>query len=193
MRRVAAPVIAVLVGGCSPRTKPVPDREEGRRTISEGYSLLYFATGEQKWADKVLLVKFESEELKRLVTRIAKYAGDLRGRLEDLAKRYPAIHLEPPPPTELEQRARRAQYHERLKDMLLESGPEFERDMLLTQYCSLDELRHLASVMGEIETDANRRAFWQEVQREFDEEYRQVVGILQHRHFRGASKRAARY
>jgi len=192
VRGLAIAMLAAIVGGCGVFPKRLPEREQGRRTISEGYSLLYFAVSEQKWADKVLLVKFESADLERVVTRIAKYAAALKPRLEDLAKRYPAIHLEPPPPTEVEQRARRAQYHERLRDMLGASGRDFEREMLLTQYASLDELRHLAAVMVEVETGENRRTFWKEVQTEFDAEYGGVLDLLRRRHFRTEPGRVSR-
>jgi len=190
-RRLAVLSVALLAcSACALRSRPAPERELGRRTISEGYSLLYFAVSEQKWSDKILLVKLESDELDKVITRIAKYAGALKPRLEDLAQRYPAIRLEPPPPTEIEQRARKAQYHERLKDVLARSGRDFERELLLLQYCSLDELRHLAAVMVDEETETNRRTFWREVRTEFDEEYAQVVGLLQRRHFRSRPGRA---
>jgi len=178
------PLVTALLCSCSTTTsKPLPEYQGGKRTISEGYSLLYFAVSEEKWTDKILLVKFESDDLERVIHRISKYAAQLKVELEDLARRYPAIRLEPPPPSEIEQRARHAQTDEQTKSLLSESGKKFERDLLLAQLAVLDQLRSLAAVMIEAETDANRRAFWNEVHDEFEAQYREVVRLLEREHF----------
>ena len=188
MSRVSVLLVCAVLAGCAFRSHEVPERAGGRRTISEGYSLLHYAVSEQRWLDEAVLVKRKSEPVSRIVERIAKNARDLEGKLEDMAKRYPAIHLEPPPPSEIEQRARQAQYKGQLKRMLLAEQAEFERQLLLSQHDVLDLLRHLAGVMVEAETDANRRSFWTDVQREFEDEYRDVTRLLEREHFRAVKK-----
>ena len=178
MQRLLALAAAALVAGCALRGKAPGENEAGRRTISEGYSILYYAVSEQRWLDKVLLVKPKSDEATHVIGRISRHAGEVRTKLEDLAKRYPAIHLEPPPPGEIEQRARQSQYKQELKEMYLAAGDDFERRLFLSQYGVLDQLRHLAGVMADAETDANRRAFWNAERTEYEAEYREVAAAL---------------
>jgi hypothetical protein len=193
MPRLPIVLVVLAIAGCGLRQKPLPERDAGRRTISEGYSILYYAVSEQKWLSKILLLKPKSDALKRLVERTSKYSGELQGKLEELAKQYPAIHLGPPPPSEIEQRARQSEYKEQLKEILFgTSGRESERLLLLSQYTVLDQLRHLARVMVEAETEANRRAFWKGVQDEFEEEHRQVVDLLEREFARGQPSRVSR-
>src|SRR5207247_1361473 len=81
-------------------------RPRGERLPREGRD------GCRRWLDKIAFVEAKPEDVRRLVARIAKNASEVRTKLEDLVKRYPAIHLEPPPPAEIEQRARESQYKE---------------------------------------------------------------------------------
>jgi nicotinamide riboside kinase len=83
----------------------------------------------------------------------------------------------------MERRKRDSVNIERLKDLLGETGKHFERLLLLSQSGAHNQTRHLARVMVEAETREDRKAFWQEVQRQFDENYQNVVELLESEYF----------
>jgi len=154
--RLVAVVVAVLVG-CSTAHRHADDAARGGRPVlSHGYAPLYEMVRTQRLANKVLLVKSESEDVKRIVGRIADHAADAKARLET----------------------------EQVKDVLARSGKDFERTLVVVLVGFVQQERHLARAMVDAETDANRRRSWTDTQRRFDAEYADALALLERRYFR---------
>ena len=181
-------VLAVLLGltiGCS-TTHPHAEEtaRSGRPVLSYGYALLHEMVRTQRFADKILLVKSESDAVKHIVGRIADHAADDKTRLEQIAKDYPAIRIDSDVLPEVQVAMLHSLEKEQVKDVLSKSGKDFERTLVIVLVGFVQQERHLARAMVEAETDANRRRFWTDTQRRFDAEYADALGLLERRYFR---------
>ena len=182
--RFVAAVLAVLVG-CSTAHRPADEPGRGGRPVlSYGYALLYEMVRTQRFADKILLVKSESEDVKRIVGRIADHAADTKTRLEQLAKEYPAIRIDSDVLPEVQVHMLHSLETEQVKDVLSRSGKDFERTLIIVLVGFVQQERHLARAMVDAETDANRRRFWTDTQRRFDAEHADALALLERRYFR---------
>lgn len=133
--------------------------------------MLYERASQLKDVDKLLLVKNTSDEVERLIRRIAAWGKELKDELESLTSGYPAIDLRDNGLPEVEKRTRESMADERRKQFLPlvgESGGEFERLLLLDQLSALDQQRHMAATMTELETSSERKAFLDKVRRRYE-------------------------
>lgn len=183
-------LVSVLVlGGCA--TTPVeqpPSASQKQRMLNEGYSMLYDAVSKQKQTDKLLLIKLESKEVKTVIGGLSDAAERIQKDLDEAAKRDPRLELRLQPLPEIEVEARKSANFERLKDLLGQTGKEFERLLLLTQSGALNAERHLAKTLSEKETDPHRKKLMQEVSRVFDDQYQKVVRLLEAEYFTPAQE-----
>jgi hypothetical protein len=182
--RLVSLVLAALVGCSAAHEHADETARGGRPVLSYGYALLYEMVRTERFADKILLVKSESDEVKRIVGRIADHAADSKTRLEQIAKGYPAIRIDSDALPEVQVRMLRSLETEQVKDVLSRSGKDFERTLLVVLVGFVQQERHLARVMVDAETDANRRRFWTDTQRRFDAEYADALALLERRYFR---------
>ncbi|MGH8727824.1 MAG: hypothetical protein ACREV9_06650 [Burkholderiales bacterium] len=164
--------------------------EQKQRLLNEGYSLLYDIVSKQGLAEKILLIKFESKEVKAVIMGIADAAERIRKDLDEMAKKDPRLELKLHPLPLMEVETRKSANFERVKDLLGKSGKEFERLLLLTQSGVLNSERHLTKVLSEKETDKKRKAFTQDAHREIDQQYQRVVQLLEAQYFTPTGKRS---
>lgn len=160
---------------------------EHDRIVSNGYSELYEAMGGMRWLDELLLVKFESEETKRVITDLAHYAADLKKQLEQLARDYPMISLADDGLPPIEKKRLQLVERARAKDfapLIGAKGADFERELLLSQAAALSHFRFLAAALAEEEKGSPREAFARDVQRHLDQHYLAVIHLLDRRFFR---------
>lgn len=177
-------MLAGSLSGCAVLGKPEPaPPEPDYPTVNEGYNLLYEVVSTQKFTDKLLLIKIESDAVDAVISELSEDAARIEVQLKELAKGDPTLDLDRAVLPEVERRTRDSANLERLKDLLGGTGKHFERLLLLTQSGALNQMRHLARVMVEAETQEDRKGFWQEVQRQFDENYRNVVELLESEYF----------
>lgn len=162
--------------------------EQKQRALNEGYSLLYDIVSKQGLAEKILLIKFESKEVKAVIKGVADAAERIQKGLDEMAKKDPRLELKLQPLPLMEVETRKSANFERVKDLLGTSGKEFERLLLLTQSGVLNSERHLSKVLSEKETDKERKAFMQDAYRQIDEQYRKVVQLLEAQYFTPAKK-----
>jgi hypothetical protein len=185
--RALAFIAALVLGGCGlagggarPTTNEAaldPD------SVFVGYTLMYEFVSTQKASDKLLLIKRESDEVEAMINEISAVARDIEAQLKRIADAEPRIRLEAPVLPLMERKQRESARAERLKDFLGKSGKEFERLLLLTQAGSLTAERHIARAMREAETDPERKAFWEQTARRFDELYAKLVRLLEERYY----------
>ena len=191
MRRLLLLLVsACLLAGCASvpsDSGPKGSAKRDNELLNDGYSLLYSAVSGLRFSDDLLLVKFESDRLQKVITDISKTSDKLRADLQRIAKNYPAVQIEhqPLPPIEVDKRA--AVNKDRLLSIapvVGQSGPGFERTLLLSSSGALDQSRFLCRVMAESEPDANLKRFLLESEQQFARLYDEVVLLLNQVHFK---------
>jgi hypothetical protein len=181
----AAVVLIWGLGGCSllghkPSTQtPINDPE----SVNIGYVLLYDLVAKQKNADKLLIIKRVSPEVRALIEEISNAVGELNDELERFAKQDRVITLDRRVLPLIEALQRENAQAERGKQFLETSGKKFERLLLLTQSGVLTTERHISRVMRDKEPNPERKAFWEGAIKTFDRLYTKLIRLLEDQYF----------
>jgi hypothetical protein len=186
-------LLACLTAGCAhvaePRDKTetkAPKLSKERQVLSEGYSILYQDAKKFDASELVLLVKAESEAMKKLVTTVSEMGDGLAKDLERIAKDYPGVRIDLDPLPEMEKRKRKAVGMTRVKEfapVVGKGGREYERTVLLSFANGLNHERHLCRVMAEAETDAGLKKFLLETGKKYDALYDDAMSLLKKDYF----------
>ncbi len=184
-RVVVIAVAAQLLFGCSifgsnPTTDPT---REQRADPNSGYAILYSLVSVQKSSDKILIIRKVSPEVNALIKEISDVAGDLDTQLKQFAKDDPSIKLDAVVLPKIEVQQRESAQLERAKQFLTMTGKPFERLLLLTQSGVLTTERHVTRVMGEEEKNPQRKMFWKDAQRRFDQIYEKFLALLENQYY----------
>jgi len=183
-RAAGVSLLALLAGACATSKPQEPPRETGdHRTVAEGYGLLYGIVSQQKDLKKLLLIKIESDPVDRVISEIADYTGELTAKLEDMARRYPALTIHTQFLPEVEVKTRESITAEATDTFMSKKGKEFERELLLKQRSALEQEQNMAKVMVAIETSEERRSFWRQVEKRFGELRGDVETLLRQAYF----------
>jgi hypothetical protein len=149
-------VACVLTGCQTPKARPPSPSSAAQATRNNCYSLLHQLLDEQKDVSMLRFIKREHSDVKYLVKKIAANSGTGARLLEEFARDDPSISLDDIwlPPGELATRDAIASTKE--KELLSQTGDEFELTLLLTQTEALSYAWHLAQVTGENEPQPDR-------------------------------------
>ena len=187
--RFVATALLLTLAACSQLSdtrKPTPDKNAPRAQLSIGYSLLYQeADGipKLKW---IFMFKDKPEEMGRVTNDLVSYYQQLADTLQRLSKQYPAMRIDVAAMSEIEGDERKAIGADLAKDfapLIGKTGVEFEREVLLMFYDTLNEQRHLAGVMVELETDAALRKFLETTKAQLEARHAKVEALLNRRYF----------
>ena len=187
-------LLGSLITGCAhvaePRDKTAtkaPKLSKERQVLSEGYSILYQDARKFDATDLILLVKAESDAMKKLVTSVAETGDQLTKDLERIAKAYPGVRIDLDPLPEMEKRKRAAVGKDRAREfapVIGRGGREYERTVLLSFANGLNHERHLCQVMAEAEPDASLKKFLLETEKRYDGLYDRVTALLEREYFK---------
>ena len=188
-------LLAALTAGCAhvaePRDKTAtkaPKLSQERQVLSEGYSILYQDARKFDASDLVLLVKSESDAMKKLVSSVSEMGDELKRDLERIAKDYPGVRIDLDPLPEMEKRKRMAVGMTRAKEfapVVGKGGREYERTVLLSFANGLNHERHLCKVMAEAEPDAGLKKFLLDTGAKYDALYEAAMTLLGKEYFVG--------
>ena len=188
-------LLAALATGCAhvaePRDKTAtkaPKLSEERQVLSEGYSLLYQDARKFDASELILLVKAESDAMKKVVNSVAEVGDQLTKDLERIAKDYPGVRIDLDPLPEMEKRKRKAVGMTRAKEfapVVGKGGREYERTILLSFANGLNHDRHLCKVMAEAEPDASLKRFLLDTEKKYDSLYEAAMTLLKKEYFVG--------
>ena len=156
--------------------------------LSEGYSILYQDARKFDASELVLLVKAESDAMKKVVTSVAEMGDELKKDLERIAKDYPGVRIDLDPLPEMEKRKRKAVAMTRAKEfapVVGKGGREYERTVLSSFANGLNHERHLCKVMAEAETDASLKKFLLDTGKKYDALYEDAMTLLKKEYFVG--------
>jgi hypothetical protein len=171
-------VACVLTGCQAPKPSSSSGYSSAQATRNNCYSLLHQLLDEQKDVSLLRFIKSERSDVKKLVKRIATTSGTGAKLLEEFAKDDPSLRLDDLrlPPGELAARAAIAATKQ--KELLSQTGDEFELSLLLTQTEALGYASHLAKIAGEHEPQPDRARALAGVSKDMDNLYHEVFGLL---------------
>jgi hypothetical protein len=158
-----------------------------QRELNYGYASLYNAAKGLRHSDKILLIKFESEAVQAVMSKLSESMGRIAQRLEELAKGDPRVKLDNDGQTEIENRKRDAVTRARLlsfKPITGRTGANFERTLLLSESGALNQLQHLVAELDKADPDPQRSAVLKEIHAEVSGLYDDVVDLLNRQYFK---------
>ena len=181
----AAALMALALVACStPGARPSPDTPASdSESVNTGYTLLHVIVSGQENSDKLLLIKHVSPEVRQIIKQISEATQKIEADLQRFAKEDPHIRLDRSVLPLMEEKQRESATLERGLQLVGTSGKKFERLLLLTQSGLLTTERHIARVMRDAEKDPERKAFWGQAVKTFDELYANLVKLLEDRYF----------
>src|ERR1017187_6964729 len=133
--------VACVLSGCqSPKARAPSGGSVAQSTRNNCYSLLHQLLNDQKNVSLLRFIKREQEDVKTLVKKIATNSATGAKLLEEFARHDPSITLDDIrlPPGEAATREAIASTKE--KELLSQTGGEFELSLLLTQAEALRRL-----------------------------------------------------
>jgi hypothetical protein len=168
----------ILTGCQSPKARPPVASSATAATRNNCYSLLHQLLSDEKHVGLLRFIKQEQDEVKTLVKKIAANAAAGAKLLEEFAAQDPSIHLNdlglPPGETA----TREAIAATRQKELLSQTGDEFELTLLLTQAEALSYAEHLAKVAGENDPRPDRARTLAGVSEDMRNLYQEVFALL---------------
>jgi len=181
-------LLAGLAAGCAHVDHAkAPGLNAQRRTLSEGYSLLYQEAGALDRSELMLYVKVESDAMDKVVSAIADVGGKMKKDLERIAHDYPGVRIDLDPLPEMEKRKRAAIAKDRTRyfaPVVGHGGREYERTVLLGYSNGLNHERHLCQVMAEAEPDESLKKFLLDAEKRYDGLYDRVNQLLEKEYFK---------
>ena len=171
-------VACVLTGCQSPKARSPSRSSAAQSTRNNCYSLLHQLLNEEKDASMLRFIKQEQDDVKNLVKKIAANSAAGAKLLEEFAKDDPSINLDDIRLSPGEAATRDAIGSTRTKELLSQTGDEFELTLLLTQTEALSYASHLAKVAGENEPQPDRARALAGVSKDMENLYHEVFVLL---------------
>jgi hypothetical protein len=178
-RPMAILSVACVLAGCEPHKAAPPAGSGAAYSTRENcYGLLHQLLDEQKDVSMLRFIKREHADVKDLVKKIASSSGAGSKLLERLAKQDPSINLDDIylPPGEVATRAAIASSER--KQLLSQTGDEFELALLLTQTEALSYAWHLAEVASENDSQPDRKRALAGMSKDMENFYHEVFAML---------------
>jgi len=183
--KIIFPLLAVMLSatciltGCqSPKSRSPSGSSAAQSTRNNCYSLLHQLLNDQKNVSLLRFIKREEDDVKNLVKKIAAASGAGAKRLEELARHDPSIKLDDIRLPPGEAATREAIASTKKKELLGQSGDEFELSLLLTQLQALSYAWHLAKVADENESQPDRARVLAGVSKDMENLCHEVFALL---------------
>ena len=171
--------VAWVLSGCqSPKAKSPSGSSAAQSTRNNCYSLLHQLLSDQKDVSLLHFIKREQDDVKSLVKRIAANSATGAKLLEEFAKHDPSINLDDIQLPPGEAATREAIASTKKKELLGQTGDEFELTLLLTQTEALSYAWHLAKVAGVNESQPDRANALSGVSKDMENLYLEVFAML---------------
>jgi hypothetical protein len=169
-------VVCVLTGCQSPKARSPSVNSASTR--NNCYSLLHQLLDEQKDVSILRYIKREHSDVKNLIKKIAANSAAGAKLLEKFAKDDPSISLDDIRLPQGELATRDAIASTKEKELLSQTGDEFELTLLLTQTEALSYASHLAKVAGENESQPDRARALAGLSEDMQKLYHEVFVML---------------
>ena len=171
--------VACVLSGCqSPKARAPSGGSAAQSTRNNCYSLLHQLLNDQKNVSLLRFIKREQEDVKTLVKKIAANSATGAKLLEEFARHDPSITLDDIQLPPGEAATREAIASTKKKELLGQTGNEFELTLLLTQTEALSYAWHLAEVAGQNESQPDRAIALAGVSKDMENLYHEVFAML---------------
>lgn len=171
--------VACVVTGCqSPKARSPVGSIEAQTTRNNCYSLLHQLLNDQKNVSLLRFIKREQDDVKNLVKKIAAISGTGAKLLEEFARHDPSINLDDLRLPPGEAATREAIASTKKKELLGQTGDNFELTLLLTQTEALSYAWHLAKVAGANESQPDHARALAGVSEDMENLYHEVFALL---------------
>jgi hypothetical protein len=171
--------VACVLSGClSPKARAPSGGSAAQSTRNNCYSLLHQLLNDQKNVSLLRFIKREQEDVKILVKKIAANSATGAKLLEEFARHDASITLDDIQLPPGEAATRDAIASTKKKELLGQTGDEFELTLLLTQTEALSYAWHLAKVAGENESQPDRAIALAGVSKDMENLYHEVFAML---------------
>ena len=181
------PLLVVLCGcGSLHQTSsetpgPQSDAVEGRAQrahATNNYALLFDLLGDEKDVSKLLIIKRERPELRDLIREIAQRCGQAHKELGGFGRADRSLNFKAHGLPVIESETRAAIAKTKAKQLLTESGKEFELRLLITQHEALTYAAHLAASILKTETNPQRARFLRQLSSDLTALEQRVTSML---------------
>lgn len=170
---------ACVLSGCqSPKAKAPSGSRAAESTRNNCYSLLHQLLCDKKDVSLLRFIKPEQDDVKSLIKRIASNSATGAKLLEEFARHDPSISLDDIQLPPGEAATREAIASTKKKELLGQTGDEFELHLLLTQTEALSYAWHLAKVAGENESQPDRASALAGLSKDMEHVYHEVFVML---------------
>ena len=171
--------VACVLSGCqSPKARTPSGGSPAQSTRNNCYSLLHQLLNDQKNVSLLRFIKREQEDVKTLVKKIATNSATGAKLLEEFARHDPSLNLDDIRLPPGEAATREAIASTKKKELLGQTGNEFELTLLLTQTEALSYAWHLAKVAGQNESQPDRAIALAGVSKDMENLYHEVFAML---------------
>jgi len=172
--------LSLIVAGCTlhQSSEEFPVKGTGNAADHGGYALLFGLLSNEKDIAKLLVIKRERRELRELIETIAKTAGAAHKQVEEFARADRSLNLTKQGLPPAEDTARASIARAKSKELLTESGKEFELQLLLSQSEALTYGSHLAATVGKAENNPERAKYFQQLAGDLRQLQSKVVAML---------------
>ncbi|HKQ38670.1 MAG TPA: hypothetical protein VJ063_11375 [Verrucomicrobiae bacterium] len=178
-KRLLLPLILVFQVGCkTPPTGTSTPAGSTNQSVYHAHALLFDLLGEEKNVSKLLIIKRERAELKTLINEISQRTGKAHKELEQFARSDRSLNLKDLGLPSAEVLTRKAIAKTRAKELLTESGKDFELHLLLTQNEALVYGGHLAAIAATSDTVTNRHQMLQQLSTDILQIQRKTAEML---------------
>jgi|ERR1700677_5015160 hypothetical protein len=171
-------IACLLVGGQSALAKPPSLTRGALSRRNNCYSLLHQLLDEQKDVSWLRFIKSEHPDIENLTKRIAAASAAGSKLLEELARHDPSMHLDNIRLPAGEQATRTAIASTEKKNILGQTGDEFELTLLLAQTQALSYAWHLAKVGAENDPQPGRARALAGVSDDMESLYHEAFAML---------------
>jgi hypothetical protein len=171
-------VTCILTACQSRKALSRPASGAALETRNNAYSLLHQLLDEQKDVGMLRFIKREDSDVKSLVRKIANNCAAGAKLLEEYASHDPSIKLNETRLPPGEAATRDAIGATKKKELLSQTGDEFELTLLLSQSEALCYAWHLAKVIGENESQADRVRALEGIRKDMEQLYHEVFVLL---------------
>jgi hypothetical protein len=176
---VAMLSVACVLTGCeSPKAISPPGIGAAQSTRNNSYSLLHQLLDEQKDVSMLRFIKQEPHDVKDLIKKISANSAAGAKLLEEFARHDPSINLDDIRLPAGEAATREAIASTKKKELLSQTGDEFELTLLLTQTEALSYAWHLAKVAGENEFQPDHARAMAGLSEDMEKLYHEVFEML---------------
>jgi hypothetical protein len=172
-------LIAVVQLGCR-TAQPLVSGTQSSASSAPGqaHALLFGLLDDEKNVSKLLIIKRERPELRALINEISERAGKAHKELEAFAKSDRTLNLKDQGLPGPEVVTRNAIAKARAKELLTESGKEFELRLLLSQNEALTYGAYLAATAAASDTLAHRHQMLQQLSSDLLQLQKKTVDML---------------